>query len=258
MLPFFIAICQPRLIYLHRSQFSPEGQHDMSIILSIESSTRTSSVALHQDGVLLSSQHIHVEKSHSEYLALSIKNLVETSRLAMADIEAVAISKGPGSYTGLRIGTSTAKGLCYGLDAKLIGINTLKAMAYGMSKYQLEDVWLCPMLDARRMEVYCMLMDRELSIIESTQAKIIDENSFSEHLQGKKIVFFGNGAAKCKDMLKNWDTALFIDDVEPSAEDIGSLAWEKFKTDQFEDVAYFEPFYLKDFIAKKPSRKKLV
>ncbi len=230
----------------------------MAIILSIETSTVTSSIAIHDDGQLISSQSINVEKSHSEYLAPSIKYLFETCGLKMKSIDAVAISKGPGSYTGLRIGTSSAKGICYALDAKLIAINTLEAMAYGIAKYQFEDVLVCPMIDARRMEVYCLVAKKDGEIVETTQAKIIDESSFEKLLGTDKIIFFGNGVTKCKPVLDYSPNAIFIENIEPSAEHIGSLAWQAFQQKEFEDLAYFEPFYLKDFIAKKPSANKLV
>ncbi len=230
----------------------------MAIILSIETSTKTSSIAIHENGRLISSQHIHIDKSHSEYLTLSIKYLIETSGLKISDIEAVAISKGPGSYTGLRIGTSTAKGICYGLDAKLISINSLEAMALGMIKCHEIDALFCPMIDARRMEVYCLITNSELSILEATQAKVIESDSFSNLLSAKKIVFFGDGAGKCKAVLNHNKNAVFIENIHPSAENIGFLAWQAYQKNQFENVAYFEPYYLKDFIAKKPSAKKMV
>jgi tRNA threonylcarbamoyladenosine biosynthesis protein TsaB len=230
----------------------------MALILSIETSTQTSSIAIHEDGQLISSQNIHLDKSHSAYLAPSIKYLFETCGLEMNTIDAVAISKGPGSYTGLRIGTSSAKGICYALDAKLIAINSLEAMAYGMTKYQYEDVLICPMIDARRMEVYCLIAQHDMSILETTQAKIIDESSFSDLLIDKKIIFAGNGAMKCKPILDNSHNAIFIEGIVPSAEHVGSLAWQAYQQGKFEDLAYFEPYYLKDFIAKKPSAKKLV
>ncbi len=230
----------------------------MAIILSIETSTKTSSIALHEAGQLMSSQHIHVDKSHSEYLTPSIKNLIDTSGLTMKSIDAVAISKGPGSYTGLRIGTSTAKGICYALDARLIGVNTLEAMAYGMAKFMDSETLLCPMIDARRMEVYCLVAKNDLEIHEPTQAKVIDETSFSNFLADHKIAFFGNGAMKCEEVLGHGKNALFIGGIDPSAEHVGALAWQKFSKGEFEDTAYFEPFYLKDFIAKKPSANKLV
>lgn len=230
----------------------------MAIILSIETATKTSSIAIHENGELLASLDLHQEKSHSEHLTSSIKYLLETCGIEIKDLVSVAISKGPGSYTGLRIGTSTAKGICYGIDAKLIGINTLKSMAYGMSRYSHEDVLLCPMIDARRMEVYCLLTDSKMNIVSETQAKIIDENAFAEHLEKSKILFFGDGAFKCKSKLEANENAVFLEVACTSAVHTGSLAWEAFKNNQFEDVAYFEPYYLKDFIAKKPSGKNLV
>ncbi len=230
----------------------------MALILSIETSTQTSSIAIHEDGHLISSQHLHLDKSHSAYLAPSIKYLFETCGLKMNAIDAVAISKGPGSYTGLRIGTSSAKGICYALDAKLIAINSLEAMAYGIAKNQYEEVLICPMIDARRMEVYCLIAQHDMSIIEPTEAKVIDESSFSELLSDHKIIFAGNGAMKCKSVLENSKNAIFIEGIVPSAEHIGSMAWQACQQNTFEDLAYFEPYYLKDFIAKKPSAKKLV
>ncbi|NJN24656.1 MAG: tRNA (adenosine(37)-N6)-threonylcarbamoyltransferase complex dimerization subunit type 1 TsaB [Cyclobacteriaceae bacterium] len=230
----------------------------MPLILSIETSTSTSSIALHDAGRLISSQHIHVDKSHAEYLALSIKYLFETSGYAIRDCQAVAISKGPGSYTGLRIGTSTAKGICYAIGAKLISINTLKAMALGVSQYQFEEVLLCPMIDARRMEVYCMVTKADLDEIEPTTAKIIDDHAFDHLLTQHKMLFFGNGSAKCVSKLSQYSNAVFIPNVLPSAVHVGDLAWRAFQDGIFEDIAYFEPFYLKDFIAKKPSVNRLV
>lgn len=230
----------------------------MAIILSIETSTPVSSIALHDSGVLISSQSIHKNKSHSEFLVPSIQYLCQASGITMQEIKSVAISKGPGSYTGLRIGTSTAKGICYGLDAQLIAVNTLEAMAHGISKYFDQETLLCPMLDARRMEVYCLAMINDGKILEPTNARIIDENSFQNLLDKNKVVFFGNGAIKCKSILGNHNNAIFIDDIYPSAIQIGELAWEKHQNASYEDLAYFEPFYLKDFIAKKPSSKKMV
>lgn len=259
MLPFFIEKkCINKEVYFTVSEIYYQHHIKMAIILSIETSTLTSSIAIHEDGQLISSQNIHVEKSHSEYLAPSIKYLFETCGLKMKAIDAVAISKGPGSYTGLRIGTSSAKGICYALDVKLIGINSLIAMARGMIKYHFEDALFCPMIDARRMEVYCLVTKNDLSIVENTQAKIIDESSFANLLIDNQVIFFGNGAIKCKPALDYSEKAIFIENINPSAEHIGILAWEAYQQKKFEDLAYFEPFYLKDFIAKKPSVKKMV
>ncbi len=230
----------------------------MAIILSIETSTVTSSIAIHEDGALLASQHIHRIKSHSEYLVPSINHLLEVCGIQTSSIHAIAVSKGPGSYTGLRIGTATAKGLCFGLGINLIAINTLEAMAFGFTGLAQEDALLCPMIDARRMEVYCMVFGKGLNILQPTKALVIDENSFKEYLTGQRILFFGNGAAKCKESLRHQPNALFIDGIYPNAEHIGSLAWKQFQQQNFEDITTFEPYYLKDFIAKKPSAPKLV
>lgn len=230
----------------------------MAILLSIDTSTVASSVALHENGVLLACQEIHLLKSHSEYLVPSIKHLYEVCGVDLATTAAVAVAKGPGSYTGLRIGTATAKGLCYGLDARLIAVNTLEAMAYGVSRFYGDGILLCPMIDARRMEVYCLVADSGLNIIEPTRAVVVDENSFSNLLAVQKIVFFGNGAHKCKPALMAHNNAVFVDDIHPSARYIGELAWRAYQEQKFEDLSTFEPFYLKDFIAKKPSASKLV
>lgn len=230
----------------------------MAIILSIETSTPVSSIAIHSNGNLIASQSIHKNKTHSKYLIPSIKFLCESSDLRVSDIVAVAISEGPGSYTGLRIGTSAAKGLCFGLDAKLIAINTLQAMARGIADYYDDTFLFCPMLDARRMEVYTMLIQKDGTVLEPTAAVVVDNDSFKDILEKHKVVFFGNGATKCQSLIGKNPSAYFLHNVYPSAEHIGIMAWEKFRKEQYEDLAYFEPFYLKDFIAKKPSAKKLV
>jgi tRNA threonylcarbamoyladenosine biosynthesis protein TsaB len=229
----------------------------MATILSIETSTPVSSVAIHRQGGLLASQCIHKGQSHAENLLPSIHQLLQICKIGMRELDAIAVSQGPGSYTGLRIGTSTAKGFCFGTGARLIAINSLKAMAYGVRKYFDEDSLLCPMLDARRMEVYCMMLKQDLTVVEQTQARIIDENAFQEYLTRGKVVFFGDGAMKCKKLLAH-SNALFIEAVSPSAVQIGAMAGISYKNEQFENVEYFEPLYLKDFIAKKPSRKNLV
>ena len=230
----------------------------MAIILSIETSTITSSIAIHMEGNLISSQDIHVKQSHSSRLIPSIKFLAEASNIELQNIDVVAISKGPGSYTGLRIGTSAAKGLCYGLDAKLIAINTLDAMAHQLNKSNVDNSILCPMIDARRMEVYCKLIDSNFSTIQKTSAIIIDKNAFATISSDRRILYFGDGAAKCIPELKDNQNLQFIPGISTSAVTIGELAWNKYETSEFENLAYFEPFYLKDFKAKKPSAKKLV
>jgi len=222
------------------------------LILSIETSTKICSVALHNKGELLAESTLYVDKSHAEKLAVLIKNLISYADITAKDLTAIAIASGPGSYTGLRIGTSTAKGLCYALNIPLMAVNTLEAMAYGVTQTLTKDYILCPMLDARRMEVYCMLTDKELKIIKPVEAKIIEEDSFFTELITNKIVFFGNGAAKCKAILGGHSNAVFINNQSISAVYVGKLAWQKYKENKFEDLAYFEPEYLKEFKAIKP------
>ena len=222
------------------------------MILSIETSTKVCSVALHHEGHLLGSSELHVNQSHSEQLTILIQNILLTSEKKAEEIDAVAISSGPGSYTGLRIGTSTAKGLCYALEIPLIAINTLEAMAYGISRFYTNSL-ICPMIDARRMEVYCQVFDSEMKMVKPTEAKVIDELSFNTLLENNKIVFFGNGAAKCEPLIRH-KNAHFANDVYPSAIPLGELAETKYLAQEFEDMAYFEPYYLKEFKAIKPKK----
>ncbi|QSE97942.1 tRNA (adenosine(37)-N6)-threonylcarbamoyltransferase complex dimerization subunit type 1 TsaB [Fulvivirga lutea] len=221
----------------------------MSIILSIETATPICSVALHADDMLIGKISIQKGQSHSSVLNEAIHNLINLVNISLKDLSAVAVSKGPGSYTGLRIGTSTAKGLCYALDIPLISVETLTAMAKGV--INIHKHLLCPMLDARRMEVYASVFTSDLHVLNPISPVILDENSFADHLQNNKVIFFGDGAKKFREITKSLN-ALFIDSVYPDAEYIGSLAFEKFQNNVFEDVAYFEPFYLKEFKATKP------
>lgn len=221
----------------------------MAIIVSIETATPICSVAIHKDGNLLAETSVRKGHSHSSLLNSSIQNLLELSEVKMDELSAIAVSKGPGSYTGLRIGTSTAKGLCYALDIPLISVDTLKAMAYAVRNY---NNWnLCPMLDARRMEVYCSIFDSEMNAIEPIRPVVLDDTSFIKELDATDILFFGDGSEKFSKVMFH-KNAHFVNDVEPNAKAIGELAFKKYTTDQFEDVAYFEPFYLKEFLATKP------
>ena len=224
----------------------------MALILSIETSTHVCSVALHEDAQLIGVYELFTEKSHASAITLLIDQLLHNAGFQLADVSAVAVSKGPGSYTGLRIGVATAKGLCYALDKPLLSVSTLQAMAYGVSKqYPIKDFLFCPMLDARRMEVYCEVFTSELESVLSVDARIIEEHSFDELLASNRVVFFGNGAAKCKPLLSHQPTALFADDVYPSAKYTGVLAHQHYLKNMFENIAYFEPFYLKEFFYKK-------
>jgi len=222
----------------------------MSYILQIESATTVCSVALAKDGKVLACKQLDERNIHAEIITLFIDELVASADIKYNELDAIAVSSGPGSYTGLRIGVSTAKGLCFALDKPLIAIETLEAMAYGIiTEGQYNDILLCPMIDARRMEVYTALFDLTGNKIEPVTAKIIDENSFYEQLQNNKILFFGDGAEKCRAVLGENNNAVFLPGFSNSAAYMTQKAAEKFVNNDFEDVAYFEPYYLKDFIA---------
>jgi tRNA threonylcarbamoyladenosine biosynthesis protein TsaB len=222
----------------------------MPRILNIETSTRICSVALSESGTILALKELGGEYTHAENLTLFIEDVIASAGVRLADLDAVAISKGPGSYTGLRIGVSVAKGLCYALDKPLIAIGTLPALFRACLKQPDADAVYCPMLDARRMEVYTAVYDSTGNVLEPVSAKIIDINSFAGFLEKGRVVFFGDGAAKCKSVLTH-SNALFVDDIFPSAKHLAPLAEIAWSARQFEDVAYFEPFYLKDFMAGK-------
>lgn len=227
----------------------------MTLLLSIETSTPICSIALHNTGELLGHQQVIGDKTHSTELTLMIEKLLNECSVTHNDLSAIAISSGPGSYTGLRIGTSTAKGLCFALDIPLISVSTLEALAYSI-KEEDDNYLICPMLDARRMEVYCMLLTKDYQIIQSVEAKIIDENSFENEFQNQKIIFVGDAVEKCKTVIQQ-ENAVFKDEVLPSAITIGVIAFEKYQKEQIENVAYFEPFYLKGPNITK-SKKKLL
>lgn len=219
----------------------------MALILCLETATKSCSVALAKDGQLLAFQEEVSQKySHSEQLTPFIDSLLQEQGIVLADLDAIAVSKGPGSYTGLRIGVSTAKGLCYALDKPLIGVSTLEAMASGMQKQHPNKVY-CPMIDARRMEVYTAFFQAEKQLTD-VEAHIIEADSFSEMLVQSEVLFFGDGADKCQEVITHTN-ANFISSVYPSAKDMVTVVEKKFSKQNFEDVAYFEPYYLKDFVA---------
>lgn len=223
------------------------------MILQIETATTVCSVALSKNGEVLAVKQMDQRNIHAEVITLYIGELLAATGTKYIDLDAIAVSSGPGSYTGLRIGISTAKGLCYALDKPLIAIETLEAMANGAimeSKLATGDTLLCPMIDARRMEVYTAIFNTKGERVNPTTAEIIDETSFSELLNTNKILFFGDGAEKCRETLNN-PNAQFLENFINSAAYITKRATEKFAVKDFEDVAYFEPYYLKDFIAGK-------
>lgn len=228
----------------------------MTHILSIETSTGICSVAVQTNGQVVSSREDNRRNSHSANITLFIDEVVKDAGLSLSQIDAVAVGKGPGSYTGLRIGVSAAKGLCYALNKPLIALNSLQTMAChpALRQYTAADTLLCPMIDARRMEVYCALYNPMLEVVKDTEALIIDSTSFGTELAAQQVVFFGDGADKCKDTILHAN-AVFVPDTYPSALHNGALALDAYKQQRFEDVAYFEPFYLKEFVgtvAKQP------
>lgn len=238
------------------------------LLLSLDTSTTVCSVALHNNTGLLGCYELFTERTSSAMLTTLIKNVVQHAGFALNDLDAVAVAKGPGSYTGLRIGVSTAKGLCFALDKPLLSVNTLQAMAEQVRHLYYSDgtpftvatdcpnpTLFCPMIDARRMEVYCALYDQTGAVLKPTAAEIIDENSFGEWLTTYQLVFFGDGAAKCRASLGQHQNALFLDElIRPSARTIGTLAADRFRAGQFDDLATFEPFYLKEFMTTKPRK----
>lgn len=231
----------------------------MALILAIETATPVCSAALFQDDRKIDLLETQKERSHAAMLTIYIQDLINRNHLTRSDLDTVAVSKGPGSYTGLRIGVSSAKGIAYGLNIPLIGISTLEILTqaiYSQYKRIAPDAKLCPMIDARRMEVYTAVYDSNGTNISPPEAKIITQDSFHDHLEGGPVLFFGSGASKCKSVLTH-PNARFVDNIIPSANHMGSLAQTRFARSQFEDTAYFEPFYLKDFIATTPKNKVL-
>jgi tRNA threonylcarbamoyladenosine biosynthesis protein TsaB len=232
----------------------------MALILSLDTSTSICSVALHStnnSGVdkLLGCYELFTERTSSAMLTTLISNVVNQAGYELAHLDAIAVAKGPGSYTGLRIAVSTAKGLCFALDKPLLAINTLAAMSEQIRDYYPPNYLICPMIDARRMEVYCAVYDTAGQEVEPTTAKVIDENSFNTWLIKGPVVFVGDGAAKCRAVLDDQPNAVFPDKlVLPSARTVGQLAIQAFARGEFEDIAAFEPFYLKDFMTIPPKK----
>lgn len=225
----------------------------MAIILNLETATTNCSVSIAEDGKLLLLKEYNSEGySHSEKLHVFIKEALKEASLSFLELSAIAVSKGPGSYTGLRIGVSAAKGLCFSLDLPLVSIPTLESMAHQV-RWNGEGV-VIPVLDARRMEVYSLVFDSNYNEVRETKAEIIDELSFNEFIQKGKVLLVGSGAEKCKEILKNPDFS-FDSSVVPSAKEMCNLSFEKFQKSDFENVAYFEPYYLKDFILQKKKTK---
>ena len=231
------------------------------MILCLETATPVCSVALNESCCTIALRETEGQNAHSEKITNFIKEVMEVAKINYTQLDAVAVSKGPGSYTGLRIGVSTAKGICYAADLPLMAIDTLEAMAYGMkaklgSQIGANDL-LIPMIDARRMEVYATIFDANLNKINDTAALIIDENSFEDLRKNHHLWLFGDGAPKLNKTFENQPNISIIDGFKPSAAYMLPLADKALRKQDFVDVAYFEPFYLKDFVAGKPHVKGL-
>jgi tRNA threonylcarbamoyladenosine biosynthesis protein TsaB len=224
------------------------------VILSLETSTFFCSVAIHLQGQLVASSHLHRQQATASQLSVMIDQVCSLAGCTHQQLEAVAVSAGPGSYTGLRIGVATAKGICYGINKPLIAVPTLEIMAAQMAPYNMANAWLCPMLDARRMEVYCQLFDGSLLAKSRVEAKVVEAGSFEMELNQHPVMFFGNGAAKCREVIAH-AAATFIEGVHPSADKMGELAFARWTQRLVEDLTTYEPYYLKDFVAKTPQAK---
>ncbi|MDP3467227.1 MAG: tRNA (adenosine(37)-N6)-threonylcarbamoyltransferase complex dimerization subunit type 1 TsaB [Daejeonella sp.] len=224
------------------------------LILLLETATSTCSVALSENGKIIGIKEANERNIHASHITLFIEELMINTGKKYTDLNAVAVSRGPGSYTGLRIGVSTAKGLCYALDIPLLGINTLEAMTCGLlSQNDIQDSdLLVPMIDARRMEVYTGIFQNDLNVIEPISAKIVDVSSFDQ-FKSNKLILFGDGAGKFKELFTAQNHIRFIDFTN-SAQDLNLLACKKLRNGETENVAYFEPFYLKDFLLTKSTK----
>jgi len=219
----------------------------MSCIINIETSTKICSVALAKDKKVLFNKENYNGGSHAELLGVFVFEAVEFAKENNLSIDAVAVSAGPGSYTGLRIGVSEAKGLCYGWNIPLIAIPSLDIMAHQVIRSGVEADYYCPMIDARRMEVYSAIYDKDMQKIKDVSADIIDENAYREFISKGKTCFFGDGSIKCKSMIIS-SGVVFLDDIYPLASSMVDLAEKKQEQKEFVDLAYFEPFYLKEFM----------
>ena len=227
----------------------------MSCILNIETSTSVCSVAISEDGMVPFVEEDLKGPSHTVSLGVFVDEALSFIDSHAIPLDAVAVSCGPGSYTGLRIGVSMAKGICYGRNIPLIGIPTLEVLCVPVLLHENlpEDALLCPMIDARRMEVYAAVYDRALDVKRAVAADIVDENSYLEFLNERPVYFFGNGAAKCREKITH-PNAHFIDKVHPLAKMMFPLAEKAIAKEDYKDVAYFEPFYLKEFVASTPKK----
>ena len=230
------------------------------IILHIETATDVCSVALSRGTEIIGLKEEAGGNNHAKNLLPFVDDVLKQSGISMSEINGVAVSIGPGSYTGLRIGVSTAKGIAYTAGIPVMAISTLESIAQGAkqlwSETSTEPVQIVPMIDARRMEVFTTRFNYDMQPLEDVSAKIVDENTFAELLSGQKVLFCGNGMPKCRELLSAFPNACFID-APISAKNMLPTALKKWQNSDFEDVAYFEPFYLKEYVAAKPVVKGL-
>ncbi|HEX8505120.1 MAG TPA: tRNA (adenosine(37)-N6)-threonylcarbamoyltransferase complex dimerization subunit type 1 TsaB [Hymenobacter sp.] len=230
-----------------------------TILLSLETSSPVCSVALHRiaNGSLIGQSELRLDKSHSTHLTILIEQLLENTGHRLGDVAAVAVSDGPGSYTGLRIGAAASKGLCFALDIPLVAVSTLKALAaqVGAGTARPENYLFCPMLDARRQEVYAALYTHEGQEVMAPTPLLLDANTLAEQLAHRSVLFFGNGASKFQALLGEHPNAGFLVGIEPSAVSVGALALAAYHRQEFQDVAYYEPFYLKEVYTTTPKAK---
>lgn len=217
----------------------------MAFIVNIETTTTNCSVSLSKGGeTLVLKEDYSSQYSHSESLHVFIVNVIKSAEIQISEIDAIAVSMGPGSYTGLRIGVSAAKGLCFSLDKPLISVSTLQSLSH---QVKIDKGYIVPMLDARRLEIYSTVFDASYKQLRETKAEILNKNSFLDYLNIDKVYFIGNGVEKTKSLIQH-ENAMFIENKLPSANEMGKIAYNKYLNNQFENVAYFEPYYLKDFI----------
>lgn len=223
----------------------------MAYILNIETSTTNCSVSLSYKGeTLVLKEDYGNGYSHAEKLHVYVDEVLKEAKISTLQLDAIAVSKGPGSYTGLRIGVSAAKGLAFALNIPLISVSTLEALAH---QVKADSGLIVPMLDARRLEVYSAIFDTQFNSIRAIEAQVLDETSFQSYLSENKVYFIGDGVAKTKALLDN-NNAVFIENKLPSADQMSALSFNKYKKSDTEDVAYFEPYYLKDFVAIKSKK----
>ncbi|WP_139924651.1 tRNA (adenosine(37)-N6)-threonylcarbamoyltransferase complex dimerization subunit type 1 TsaB [Hymenobacter sp. DG01] len=229
------------------------------LLLSLETSSPVCSVALHQidDGKLIGQSELRLEKSHSSHLSVLIHQLLENTLHTLPNLAAVAVSDGPGSYTGLRIGAAAAKGLCYALDIPLLAVSTLRSMAYQVASRtaRSEQYLYCPMLDARRMEVYAAIYRSDATEVLAPTPLVLDQATLAEHLAHHSLLFFGGGAQKFQPLVGSNTRAEFLSGVEPSAVAVGALGVAAYQQQEFQSVAYYEPFYLKEVHTTTPKNK---